>query len=104
YMTYLLAGSGAGTALFASRDSLPLWSRAYLLRALYRDNGNRLGPRGRTVLAELEAGAHLGAAGAPWEDSGSMVSVDDPIHATAVVLDALLEADPGSPSTAPAPC
>jgi uncharacterized protein YfaS (alpha-2-macroglobulin family) len=102
YMAYLLAGSGAGTALFRSRDSLPLWSRAYLLRALYRDNGNRLGPRGHTVLAELEAGAHLDAAGAHWEDSGSLVSMDDPIHATAVVLDALLEADPVSPLIAPA--
>jgi len=86
----------------AWRPTSPTSTRAYLLRALYRDNGNRLGLRGHVVLAALEAGAHLDAAGAHWEDSGSLVSMDDPIHATAVVLDALLEADPASPLIAPA--
>ncbi len=104
YMAYLLAansgtgGAGAtpGTDLYPARDTLPLWSRAYLLRALYLENGSHLGPRGRTVLSELEGGAHLDAAGAHWEESGDPLSGDDAIHATAVALDALVQVDPGS--------
>ncbi len=100
YLAYLLAGSGAagaGSSLYPARDTLPLWSRAYLLRALYLENNSQLGPRGRTVLAELEGGAHLDAAGAHWEESGDPLSGDDAIHATAVVLDALVQVDPASP-------
>jgi len=100
YLAYLLAGSGdatAGSSLYPARDTLPLWSRAYLLRALYLENGSRLGPRGRAVLSELEGGAHLDAAGAHWEESGDPLSGDDAIHATAVALDALTQVDPTSP-------
>ena len=105
YLAYLLAGSrakDAGSALYPARDTLPLWSRAYLLRALYLENGSQLGPRGRTVLAELEGGARLDAAGAHWEESGDPLSGDDAIHATAVALDALVQVDPASPLIAPA--
>jgi len=100
YLSYLLAVHGsdmAGTDLYPARDTLPLWSRGYLLRALYLQNGLQLGPRGHTVLSELESGAHLDAAGAHWEESGDPLSGDDAIHATAVVLDALIEVDPTSP-------
>jgi len=100
YLGYLLAVHGsstAGTDLYPARDTLPLWSRGYLLRALYLQNGSHLGPRGHTVLSELESGAHLDAAGAHWEESGDPLSSDDAIHATAVVLDALIEVDPTSP-------
>ena len=100
YLGYLLAVHGSGTAgtdLYPAHDTLPLWSRGYLLRALYLQNGLQLGPRGHTVLAELESGAHLDAAGAHWEESGDPLSGDDAIHATAVVLDALIEVDPTSP-------
>ncbi len=100
YLGYLLAVHGSGTAgtdLYPARDTLPLWSRGYLLRALYLQNGSQLGPRGHTVLSELESGARLDAAGAHWEESGDPLSGDDAIHATAVVLDALIEVDPTSP-------
>jgi len=105
YLGYLLAVHGSGTAgtdLYPARDTLPLWSRGYLLRALYLQNGLQLGPRGHAVLSELESGAHLDAAGAHWEESGDPLSGDDAIHATTVVLDALIEVDPTSPLIAQA--
>ncbi len=105
YIAYVLDANGArGNAmgLYAGRDQMPLWSRAYLLRALRLENNGRLDAPARTILAELEAGAHLDAAGAHWEGLDGDVSMSDPIVATAVVLDALLEADPGSPLIAPA--
>jgi len=89
-------------ALYAARDRLPLWSRAYLLRALWAEAGGRLDARGHTLLAELEAGAHPDAAGAHWEGVDGDVISDDDVHATATVLDALLETDPSNPLIAPA--
>ncbi len=89
-------------ALYAARDRLPLWSRAYLLRALWAEAGGHLDARGHTLLTELEAGAHPDAAGAHWEGVDGDVISDDDVHATATVLDALLETDPTNPLIAPA--
>jgi len=106
YMAYVLAASGndagAGTALYPARDTLPVWSRAYLLRTLYVEGRRRVGPKGRTVLTELDAAAHVDAAGAHWEGVGNDAAMDDSIHATAAVLDALVETDPLNPLIAPA--
>ncbi len=89
-------------ALYAARGQLPLWSRAYLLRALWAEAGGRLDARGHTLLAELEAGGRPDAAGAHWEGVDGDVVSDDDVHATATVLDALLETDPSNPLIAPA--
>lgn len=98
------AGSGSGPAgdLYQSREALPLWARAYLLRALSIEAGNKLDARGATLLSDLEAAAVTSATGTHWQGVGDGVAGDDDVHTTASVLGALVAVDPTNGLIAPA--
>jgi len=96
------AGSGPAGDLYRSREALPLWARAYLLRALYMEAGNKLDAHGATLLSDLEAAAVTSATGTHWQGVGDGVAGDDDVHTTASVLGALVAVDPTNGIVAPA--
>ncbi|GIW11446.1 MAG: hypothetical protein KatS3mg061_2503 [Dehalococcoidia bacterium] len=95
--------TGLASALFERRAALSDYGRGYLLHAFTLASGGRLDSRAQTLLTELATHASWSATGAHWsEPAPSFRTFGGPSRSTAVVLAALLAADPTSPLIDPA--
>ncbi|MCS6801064.1 MAG: Ig-like domain-containing protein [Chloroflexota bacterium] len=107
YALFVLAeagrpSTGALNALFERRAALADWAKASLLLAIFRANGDRGDARTATLLNELVGTATWSATGVHWNDPGDRRRLGGTSRSTAVVLQALLAADPQSPLIDPA--
>lgn len=98
FVLFVLARAGAPevsrtTQLYDLRQQLSLYARAYLLQALYQINPRDT--RIKTIASDLVSAAILSAAGAHWEEEGSDGwNWNTDLRSTAIILDALILADP----------
>ena len=91
------SGSFAGVGmLYKSRDQLSPWSQAFL--ALTLETISPGDPRIREIYSELEATAIRSATGIHWEGHAARANMETPVFTTAVVIYALAQHDPASPT------
>ena len=102
FILYVLAEYGQGdlgrtVALYEKRESLDVYGKAYLmmaLRLLEPEEETRL----KTLLSDLTNAAILSATGAHWEEQKiDYWTMNTNTRSTAVVLEALLRAEPQNP-------
>ncbi len=102
YVLYVLAETGQGDtgrtiALYEQRQGLAHYGRAFLLMAMAKQVG-RDDPRVKTLLSDLTNAAILSATGAHWEESSRHYwTMNTNQRTTAIVLSALVRADPANP-------
>ena len=92
-------GSASSTQvgrLYESRDQLSPWAQAFL--ALTLETISPADPRIRDLYADLEAAAMRSATGVHWEGHAARVNMETPVLNTAVVVYALAQHDPASPT------
>jgi len=102
YVLYVLGETGQGDtgrtiALYEQRAGLAHYGRAFLLMALARQVG-RDDPRVKALLSNLTNAAVLSATGAHWEEETHHYwTMNTNRRTTAIVLSALVQADPQNP-------
>lgn len=94
--------SGSLNALYERRATLADWAKASLMLALFRANGDRSDARTTTLRNEIVNAATWSATGVHWSDPSDRRGLGGASRSTAVVLEALLAVDPGSPLIDPA--
>jgi uncharacterized protein YfaS (alpha-2-macroglobulin family) len=87
--------SGVGI-LFEYRSQLSPWAQAFL--ALTLESISPDDPRIREIYSDLEASAIRSGSGTHWEGHAARINMETPIFTSAVVVYALAQFDPASPT------
>jgi len=104
FMMYMLArggelGTGEPNGIYAVRESLSLYAKAYLTQTLYL-----LDPEDEridSIMSDLGAAAILSSSGAHWEEAETDVwNWNTDTRTTAIVLNTFTQVNPTSPITA----
>jgi uncharacterized protein YfaS (alpha-2-macroglobulin family) len=83
--------------LFAAREKLAHYARAYLALALNLTDAARYGANIKTLLSDISNQAILSATGAHWEETGyDYWAMNTDTRSTAIILDALTRLDPAN--------
>jgi uncharacterized protein YfaS (alpha-2-macroglobulin family) len=104
FVLYVLGRAGSPNVsrtvqLYAQRQGLALYGKAYLLQSLYLiDPGD---PRIQTLLSDINSAAILSASGAHWEEEqADPWSWNTDTRTTAIILSAMSQIDPQNPLNA----
>jgi uncharacterized protein YfaS (alpha-2-macroglobulin family) len=102
WLLYVLAEAGRADRqrlddLYASREKLSVYARAFLALGLQKAGAQSGDARIKTLLSDLNNAAILSATGAHWEeDQRDWWSMNTDTRTTAIVLEALVKLDPAN--------
>jgi uncharacterized protein YfaS (alpha-2-macroglobulin family) len=101
FQLFSLSQAGADSSvgvgvLYESRDRLSPWAQAFL--ALTLESISPGDPRVREIYSDLESSAIRTASGTHWQGHNARINMETPAFTTAVVVYALAQYDPASPT------